>query len=51
MSSHRPYRPSLGVGAALDEIVRGRGTLFDARIVDTCLALFEENAFEFSPAG
>lgn len=51
MSSHRPYRPSLGVGAALDEITRGRGTLFDARVVDTCLALFEENTFEFSPIG
>ena len=29
MASHRPYRPSLGIDAALDEMERGRGTAYD----------------------
>jgi len=42
MSSHRPYRAALGIEKALDFIREGRATLFDARIVDACLALFEQ---------
>ena len=42
MTSHRPYRPSLGLSAALDEIGSKRGALYDANAVDACLALFEE---------
>jgi putative nucleotidyltransferase with HDIG domain len=33
MSSHRPYRPALGVDAALAELVRGDGTLYDSDVV------------------
>jgi HD-GYP domain-containing protein (c-di-GMP phosphodiesterase class II) len=40
MSSHRPYRPSLGVPAALDEIERGSGKLYDPAVADACLSLF-----------
>ena len=36
MSSHRPYRPSLGIAAALAEVRRGAGTLFDAGVVTAC---------------
>ena len=39
MSSHRPYRPSLGMAAALDEVRRGAGTLFDAGVVEACEAV------------
>jgi PAS domain S-box-containing protein/putative nucleotidyltransferase with HDIG domain len=39
MSSHRPYRAALGIDAALDEIVNGRGKLFDPAVVDACVAL------------
>ena len=39
MSSHRPYRPALGVDAAIEEIVKQRGKLFDPTVVDTCAAL------------
>ncbi len=39
MNSHRPYRPALGVGAALVEIQRGSGTLYDPAVVDSCLRL------------
>jgi HD-GYP domain-containing protein (c-di-GMP phosphodiesterase class II) len=48
MSSHRPYRPSLGVNPALDEIRRGCKTLYDESVVGACLALFEEDGFKFS---
>jgi len=47
MSSHRPYRPSHGVEKALQEIRVNRGTLYDARVVDTCLVLFEDKGFSF----
>jgi putative nucleotidyltransferase with HDIG domain/PAS domain S-box-containing protein len=42
MVSHRPYRPSLGVSAALDEIKDKRGVLYDPEVVDACIALFDE---------
>ena len=47
MSSHRPYRPSLGIAAALAEIGRGRGTVYDPAVVDACLKLFREERFAF----
>lgn len=42
MSSPRPYRPSLGLQAALAEIRRMRGQKLDPAVVDACLALYEE---------
>ena len=36
MCSHRPYRPALGVEAALDEIRAGAGTRYDAAVVAAC---------------
>ena len=45
MSSHRPYRPALGLEKALEEIRRGRGIQFDARVVDACIELFREKRF------
>jgi PAS domain S-box-containing protein len=45
MSSHRPYRPGLGVEAALEEITRQRGITFDTRVVDACLSLFREEHY------
>ncbi len=42
MSSHRPYRAALGLDAAQTEIKRGRGSLFDAQVVDVCLQLIEQ---------
>jgi len=42
MGSHRPYRPSLGIGAALRYVEEGKGTIFDRIIVDVCQQLFEE---------
>jgi putative nucleotidyltransferase with HDIG domain len=45
MSSHRPYRPGLGVDKALAEIGRGRGTLYDPQAVDACLRMFREKGY------
>ena len=47
MSSHRPYRPALGIDAVLEEISKNRGTLYDPEVVDACLKLFEEKGFKF----
>lgn len=47
MSSHRPYRASLGIEAALAEIERGRGVHYDAGVVDVCLDLFRNQGFNF----
>ena len=51
MSSHRPYRAALGIDAALEEIGKNRGILYDPEVVDVCLNLFQEKGFEFNPAG
>jgi PAS domain S-box-containing protein len=47
MSSHRPYRPSLGIESALDEIAEKKGILYDSEAVDACLRLFKEKRFVF----
>ncbi len=48
MGSYRPYRPSLGIEKALDEIAANRGILYDPEVVDCCLRLFRENGFELN---
>lgn len=48
METHRPYRPSLGREAALEEITKNRGTLYDPDVVDACLRLFQESGFQYS---
>jgi len=47
MSSHRPYRPALGIDVALDEIIQNKGILYDPEVVDACLKLFKEKEFKF----
>jgi PAS domain S-box-containing protein/putative nucleotidyltransferase with HDIG domain len=47
MSSHRPYRPSLGIDAALNEIVQYNGIHFDPKVVQACLVLFREKSYTF----
>lgn len=47
MSAHRPYRAALGVDAALSEIVRGRGSKFDEKVVDSCMKIFKEDGYQF----
>ena len=45
MSSHRPYRASLGVEAALREIEEHRETYFDAEVVDAALRLIRYKGY------
>jgi putative nucleotidyltransferase with HDIG domain len=47
MASYRPYRPALGIEAALEEIEKNKGVLYDPDVVSACLALFREKGFEF----
>jgi PAS domain S-box-containing protein len=47
MASHRPYRPSLGIDSALEEISKNRGILYDPEVVDTCLRLYKEKGYKF----
>jgi len=47
MSSHRPYRPALGIDKALEEISQNKGILYDPKVVDICLNLFKEKGFKF----
>lgn len=47
MSAHRPYRPSLGLKAALREVERGKGTTLDAEVVEACLGLFRREGFDW----
>jgi len=46
MSSHRPYRPSLGIDKALEEIRQNRGTHYDPDVVDACLKIFNVDGFK-----
>ncbi|MFA5078109.1 MAG: HD domain-containing phosphohydrolase [Dehalococcoidia bacterium] len=48
MASHRPYRPSLGIERALNEIEYKKGKLYDPAVVDICLGLFRDKAFSFT---
>jgi putative nucleotidyltransferase with HDIG domain len=47
MSSHRPYRPALGLRAALEEVSRESGILYDSDVVEACLRLLNGNEPEF----
>ncbi|MCL9683948.1 MASE3 domain-containing protein [Legionella maioricensis] len=46
MSSHRPYRPALGLEAAIDELLRGRDKIYDAEVVDAMIRLIREKGYQ-----
>jgi putative nucleotidyltransferase with HDIG domain len=46
MASHRPYRPALGTGQALNEISKNSAILYDPKVVDACYKLFYEKGFK-----
>jgi putative nucleotidyltransferase with HDIG domain len=41
MASYRPYRPALGVDAAIEEIVKFKGITYDPAVVDACLKIYK----------
>jgi HD-GYP domain-containing protein (c-di-GMP phosphodiesterase class II) len=45
MASHRPYRPGLGIDAALNEIEKNRGIFYDDAVAGACLKLFKEKRY------
>jgi putative two-component system response regulator len=47
MASDRPYRPSLGIDEALEEIRNNRGVLYNSDVVDACLKILSSGSFEF----
>ncbi|MTI84223.1 MAG: HD domain-containing protein [Firmicutes bacterium] len=47
MSSHRPYRSSLGMDTAINEISDNSDILYDKNIVTACTRLLLEDKFEF----
>jgi PAS domain S-box-containing protein/putative nucleotidyltransferase with HDIG domain len=51
INSHRPYRPALGMSAALEELNQHAGTYYDAEVVAAALRVVErdEIAAIFSP--
>ncbi len=46
MMSHRPYRPALGIEAALEEIRAGRTTKFNPDVVAACESLFHDDQYQ-----
>ncbi len=47
MASHRPYRPSLGIKKALEEIKENAGKHYSPEVVTICTDLFERRGFKF----
>lgn len=48
MTSHRPYRPMLGIDVALEEIITFKGQKYDSNVVEACVKLFREQNFNFN---
>lgn len=47
MASHRPYRPSLGIDKAFQEIRDNCDTLYDTNVVAACVRAVQKNCLEF----
>ena len=45
MASHRPYRAGLGIDAALTEISKQTGKIYDPDIAKACLELFQNQQY------
>lgn len=50
LSSHRPYRPTMGLETALEELSRLRGSFYDPQVVDACMALFKRKGYRMEAA-
>jgi putative nucleotidyltransferase with HDIG domain len=50
MVSHRPYRPAFGVGEAIKEIKKGKGKLYDRRVVNACIKLIKNKKIDLKPS-
>ncbi len=43
ISSHRPYRPSLGINEAINEISKNSGKIYDSDAVNACIEILKKN--------
>jgi len=50
MASHRPYRPSVGLDKALEEISKNSGILYDPAVAKACETAFSRAGFKFASA-
>lgn len=48
MSSHRPYRPALGMENALEELWQNKGKLYDPEVVDALGKLYSVSTWDTS---
>ena len=48
MSSHRPYRPGLGIEKALNELESNIDKYYDRSVVEACLRLFREQGYKLN---
>ncbi len=46
ISSHRPYRPALGIEKALEEVTDRKGTLYDADVVEATIGILRDKKFK-----
>jgi len=51
MASHRPYRPALGIEAAMLEIQNNGGRLYDPTVAEACLRLHQDGRLGLDPVG
>lgn len=48
IAADRPYRAALGIEAAVDEISKEKGTLFDPEAVEACLRIIRNGGFQIN---
>ncbi|MBB1318260.1 HD domain-containing protein [Shewanella sp. SR43-4] len=44
--SHRPYRPALGMAVLTQDLLKGRGKIYDEVVVDACLDILASKDFK-----
>lgn len=49
MSGHRPYRPALGVEAALEEVRSGAGSRYDVAVARACEQVIAAGTVDLQP--
>ena len=47
MISYRPYRPAFELDEVIKEITKGRGRLYDVKVVDACIRVVQGKKFKF----
>ena len=47
MTSHRPYRPALGIDMTEGELIKNKNVLFDSQVVDVCMSLISDKQYNY----